>query len=286
MINQIQDIIDDIKSEKNQTSVIKQKYELAKAICKFVFGENFDRSVIKELSDNEELYELFDELNEVGKYIKKFNENNIVFIEEEYRDSDFLRDIKKVEEDLQSTEKKLSELKDNMTEKKKSERKIQENRKAIDDLTDKIKVLDIFLAKYENLDLQSMEQEYQDLIDKFENRYHKNFSEFENIKNDLEVMHEKINSLKKAIGDYESSKVELERLENDYNNISSDYKEILGHLEVFKIHFEANLRLKYDKVKGLEENIRENLEEMDQNIKDSMETIERIQKEIGEKQEG
>jgi chromosome segregation ATPase len=127
----------------------------------------------------------------------------------------------------------------------------------------------------------SLKERFDELHTLFFEKYQKGLEE---AKQEFASWEERIAKIKEFEKQYASNKEELVHLEKEYTHMKEKFEKDQKLLNIYRDHFDANLRLKYDSAQGIEKTIEEALQEFDEYIRDSMLAIKKIQESIREKQ--
>lgn len=277
---QIIDIIEDLDSETEKSTIVAKRMELAKLMYEFVFSEEIDNKTLKSFIEDDTLDELFSDLNKIETYINGFISKNIKYIEEDYAGTDFLEGIEKGNRELAESSERLQELKKELSSKQEKKQATEKNRGEIEKMQVELADIDSILDRYKGVDIDTLRSEYGEKKRHFEELYNKSPKE---IKGDYEAVQKQIDELYSFYNEYEDRKKELETLSAEYDEIASESKKHQELIEIYRTHFEANLRLNAGDANLLAKDIKERLDEYDEKIKEKMEAIKTLQQTIKEK---
>jgi chromosome segregation ATPase len=274
-------MLDDINMENDSIELLRKKYELVRVVCKFVFESQPDEVILQALLEKDELDLLFYDISGTVSFLNQFIQSNIGYLEKALEGGNFSETVQEQQKVLSESIIKLQNLKEDLKRKREYEDEILQKKGEIARYENDIAELEKFLKKYEGKSVVSLKERFDELHTLFFEKYQKSL---EDAKQEFASWEESIAKIKEFEKQYASNKEELEHLEKEYTHMKEKFEKDQKLLNIYRDHFDANLRLKYDSAQGIEKTIEEALQEFDEYIRDSMLAIKKIQESIREKQ--
>lgn len=158
IINQIKNLIDDIEELTNNEEKFIKYIELSKLIL--LESPQLLESDIKKILSNDKWTDTFYEIQQIGKFTTEFIDNNINFMEDDLKGSDFETEIINTSKNLKISSEKLQSM-------QKKYNKLLEKQEEYNTILKKINELEDQIKPFEEIDIQFAQNEHKSLQDKF-----------------------------------------------------------------------------------------------------------------------